>query len=161
MRVFGLELDRAHLVAIAEHAEHAYPREACGLVVGRPERSELVRVVPMSNVQDRHHRRDPVRFPHSAREAFRFDALEHWRVLEQLEAEGLVERVLYHSHVDQGAYLSDEDRAMAVREGVELLPGVAHLVVSVRDGARSDAAAFRFAKERGVFEEVRLPLDRW
>ncbi|MCC7381804.1 MAG: Mov34/MPN/PAD-1 family protein [Deltaproteobacteria bacterium] len=161
MRVFGLELDRAHLVAIAEHAEHAYPREACGLVVGRPDRSELVRVVPMSNVQDRHHQRDPVRFPLSAREAFRFDALEHLRVLEQIEAEGLVERVLYHSHADQGAYLSDADRAMAVPEGIELLPGVAHLVVSVREGVRSDAAVFRFAKERGVFEEVRLPLERW
>jgi proteasome lid subunit RPN8/RPN11 len=156
MRVFGLELTPAIIEAIAAHAEADYPSEACGLVLGRAGAETLARVVPMRNVQDHDHDLDPVSFPRDARDAFRIDDLERLRVLERADAEGLVERVVYHSHCDAGAYFSPEDRAMALQDGVELLPGVVHVVVSVRQGRRSDLAAFRFVD--GRVEEHRLPF---
>ena len=43
---------------------------------------------------------------------------------------------IVHSHPDVGAYFSSEDREMAMGGGAEpLWPGVAYLVVSVRQGA--------------------------
>lgn len=156
----GLWLDVATLAAVVEHAERDYPSEACGIIAGRPHAPGLERVCPLRNVQDRYHARDPVRYPRTSREAFRVDELERLRLLEQLDGDGLVERVVYHSHCDAGAYFSPEDRALAVLEGIELLPGVVHLVVSVREGCARDAAAFAYDPATSRFLEVRVPIVR-
>jgi proteasome lid subunit RPN8/RPN11 len=157
--LFDLELTEEQLAQIFEHAEREYPREACGVVIGDPAAPRLARVEPLRNVQDRYHRLDPVRFPRDARDAFRVDELERMRMLERIEAEGMVERVLYHSHCDAGAYFSPEDRALAVQDGLELLPGVLHLVVSIRDGRRRDAAVYRWDRDRRCFDEQRVPAS--
>lgn len=159
MIAHGVVLSPELIAAVAAHAEATYPKEACGVILGRPGAPDLVRVVPLENVQDHHHHADPVAFPRDGRDAFRIDERERIRVLDQAEGEGLVERVLFHSHCDAGAYFSPEDRAMAVQQGVELLPGVVHLVVSVRKGRRSDAAAFCYDPKTGAFLEVRLPPE--
>jgi [CysO sulfur-carrier protein]-S-L-cysteine hydrolase len=158
MRVFDLELTPAIIDAIAAHGERDYPNEACGFVLGRSDAPELARVAPMKNVQDKYHQRDPVQFPRTGRDAFRLDELERMRMLEAAAAEGLVERIVYHSHPDAGAYFSPEDRAMAVQQGIELMPGIVHIVVSIRDGKRSDMGAFRWNAAQKVFEEARISL---
>jgi proteasome lid subunit RPN8/RPN11 len=158
VRVFDVSLEPSMVEEIAAHGEREYPVEACGLILGRPRTNELVRAVPMKNVQDKYHRRDPHTFPRDGRDAFRLDELERMRLLESARSDGLVERVLYHSHCDAGAYFSPEDRAMAVQQGVEMMPGVVHVVVSIRGGRRVDMAAFRFDPARSVFEEARIPL---
>jgi proteasome lid subunit RPN8/RPN11 len=158
VEVFGLRLEPDVLRQVAGYAEAAYPREACGLILGPPGSPRVARVVPMTNVQDRLHRLDPARYPRDARHAFRLDELERLRLLEAADREGLVERVLFHSHVDVAAYLSPEDRAMAVVDGVDLLPGVVHLVVSVRLGRRAGAAAYLYRSASGRFEELDVPL---
>lgn len=160
MKVFDLELTPELVETIAAHAEGEYPREACGLGFGRVDSPEVVRVVPMQNMQDRYHQLDPERFPRDGRDAFRLDELERMRLLEEVSAEGLTERVLYHSHCDAGAYFSPEDRAMAVFEGLELMPNVVHLVLSVRRGARSDLAAYKWNDQSQAFDEVRIPGAR-
>lgn len=161
MRAFlDLEVTDAIVDEIARHGEEVAPVEACGLVLGRPGVPELARVVRMKNVQDKYHARDPAAFPRDGRDAFRLDELERMRVLEAAEAEGLVERILYHSHCEAGAYFSPEDRAMAVREGVELMPGVCHLVVAIRGGRRNDMAMYRWDGEKKAFREARIPIDR-
>lgn len=159
MKVFDLELASSIVDAIAAHGERDYPTEACGVVLGRPDAAELARAVPMRNMQDRYHQRDPEAFPRTGRDAFRLDELERMRVLEAAESEGLAERILYHSHCDAGAYFSPEDRAMAVRDGLELMPGVVHVVVSIRNGKRADAAAFHWNEERKTFDETRVPFS--
>ncbi|MCK6546851.1 Mov34/MPN/PAD-1 family protein [Myxococcota bacterium] len=159
MRAFDLELDASVLEQIAAHGERDYPNEACGIVFGPRGATTVVRAAPITNVQDREHGRDPGAAPRTARDGFLLDPLEYARTVEAAEREGLVERAVYHSHCDVGAYFSPEDRAMAVRDGHEILPGVVHLVVSVRGGRRADLAAFRWNAGRGTFDEVRLPLD--
>jgi proteasome lid subunit RPN8/RPN11 len=159
MRVFDVEIEAATVDQIAAHGERDYPIEACGLVFGQSDDPRLSRVVPMKNVQDKYHRLDPEAFPRDGRDAFRLDELERLRVLDDSRAKGLVERILYHSHCDAGAYFSPEDRAMAVQQGVEMMPGVVHVVVSIRRGRRADMAAFRFDPARGVFEEKRIAID--
>lgn len=158
MKVHGIELPLEVIEAIAQHAERDYPSEACGVAVGPSAGEAVLRAEPLQNVQDRYHARDPRRFPRTSKDAFRIDELERMRLLERLEGEGLVERVLYHSHPDAGAYFSPEDRAMAVVDGFELMPGVVHLVVSVRAGQRQAMAAFRWDPARRTFLEARIPL---
>ncbi len=157
MKVFDLELTDDHIDAIAAHGERDYPNEACGLVLGRPGDAALERVVPMKNVQDRYHQRDPEQFPRTSRDAFRLDELERMRLLDG--AAGLVERVLYHSHCDAGAYFSPEDRAAAIHQDVELMPGVVNVVVSVREGKARDMAAYRWDAAVKQFREVRIRID--
>jgi [CysO sulfur-carrier protein]-S-L-cysteine hydrolase len=154
MSVHGLLIDARILTAIAEHAERDYPVEACGVVLGGPDDGALARVVPLKNTQDRYHQRDPIAFPRTGKDAFRLDELERMRMLDDASSEGLVERILYHSHCDAGAYFSPEDRAMAVQDGQELMPGVVHVVISVRGGVRKDAAAFRW--DGSGFVEARI-----
>lgn len=153
-KVFDLEITDPIVEAIIAHAERDYPNEACGVVLGTAQK--LVRVTPLANEQDKYHQHDPKAFPRTAKHAFRMNELERMRVLDAASEEGLDERIIYHSHCDVGAYFSPEDRAMAVQDGIELSPGVVHLVVSVRDGAKADLAAYRYDKERRTFEEHRL-----
>ena len=61
--------DLSVIQEIATHGERDFPVEACGLVLGRPDHAELARVVPMKNVQDRYHARDPDAFPRDGRDA--------------------------------------------------------------------------------------------
>ncbi len=158
MKVHGLELLPEVIEAIALHGERDYPSEACGVGVGPASGDTVLFAEPLRNVQDRYHARDPKRFPRTSKDAFRLDELERMRLLERLEGEGLAERVLYHSHPDAGAYFSPEDRAMAVVDGFELMPGVVHVVVSVRAGRRHSMAAFRWDHGRQTFLEARIPL---
>ncbi|MEQ9497093.1 MAG: Mov34/MPN/PAD-1 family protein [Deltaproteobacteria bacterium] len=154
MSVFGLELTDPIVEALKAHAVRDYPVEACGVVLGNG--PKLTRVVPMENVQDKYHARDPEAFPRTGRDAFRMNDLERMRVLDEASEAGLDERIIYHSHCDAGAYFSPEDRAMAVQEGIELTPGVVYVVVSVREGVYADLAAYQYDAETKRFVERRL-----
>jgi proteasome lid subunit RPN8/RPN11 len=58
---------------------------------------------------------------------------------------------IYHSHIEVGAYFSDEDARAAAPDG-ELLYPVEYLVVDVRQDGVHGAALFRF--DAGRFVEV-------
>ena len=144
--VFGLDLPARVLSAIRGDAEARYPREACGLVFGRPGVASTDWVVPLQNV---------ARTPG----AFAFDDREHLELLERADEEGRVERVLYHSHPDAGAYLSAVDRAALAPGGRALMPDLVHVVVEVRRGRALELAAFRFNADTGGFDEAHPPPD--
>src|SRR5437867_1123434 len=63
--------------------------------------------------------------------------------------------VIYHSHVDAGAYFSETDRRQALIGDEPLYPGAAYLVTSVMRGRVDSVAAFRWDAARGDF----LPVD--
>ncbi|MBI2375959.1 MAG: Mov34/MPN/PAD-1 family protein [Deltaproteobacteria bacterium] len=160
MFLFGRALPRELFDAVVVHAELEYPKEACGILAGPRSSPELTEVFRVPNVQDELHSRDPALHPASSRSAFRMDDRARLDLARRLDDRGLAERVVYHSHTDTGAYFSPDDRAGAVRDGIDLLGGVVHLVVSVRAGRLADAAAFRYDAKAKRFEEQRvLPSD--
>lgn len=138
--VFGVELADRVIQAIRADAEARYPREACGLVLGPEGARAADKVVPLTNVA-------------AGKDRFAFNDREHLEVLTRADEEGRVERVLYHSHPDAGAYLSAMDRAAIAPNGHPLMPDLVHVVVEVRNGRAGEIAAFRWRAETSGFEE--------
>ncbi|HSE91983.1 MAG TPA: Mov34/MPN/PAD-1 family protein [Methylomirabilota bacterium] len=133
------------LDAIRRQAVEEYPNECCGVVMVRGRDRQVVRC---RNIQDELHALDPVRHPRTARTAFNIGKDDHDRIA-SLQAQGFELAVIYHSHVDVGAYFSETDRRMAMmgqdpRRHDPLYPDVTHVVMAVtRDGVEQ-VNAFRW-----------------
>jgi proteasome lid subunit RPN8/RPN11 len=138
----------ARLVALCE-ADPA--REVCGLVVRR---AGALHVVPVGNVADRYHAADPAAFPRTSRDSYLMDPKEQLRVHRELEAWGGEIVAVWHSHVEVGAYFSEKDRADAVVDGVQTVPGTEYLVLGVRGGRVTEVRRYRL--DGGAFVESPL-----
>jgi len=145
----GLRITRAAIAEVERSAIRGLldEEEACGFLAGPAEEPLLCdRAVAIPNLARILHERDPVAYFRSPRTFFAF----HERTLEAAMREGVSTgspvKVLYHSHIDVGAYLSGTDAAVLSRgappsfEGgpATLGPGpagmLAFLVTSVRGG---------------------------
>ena len=76
---------------------------------------------------------------------------------EALEREGFDVSVIYHSHVDAGAYFSETDRRQALVGGQPAYPAAVYVVTSVMGGRVDAIAAFRWDAGRRDFVSVELP----
>ncbi|MFM7745986.1 MAG: Mov34/MPN/PAD-1 family protein [Actinomycetota bacterium] len=110
-----LTVPETELRAMHEHALAGYPYEACGLLVGHPDRAEVVRFVPCTNAAN------------SAR-VYTIDPKEHLRAELAAEADGLEIIGVMHSHTHSEAYPSPTDVAQAPDPGWHYL-----IVTLVRD----------------------------
>ena len=138
------EIPRRVLEEIYAHAREGYPEEVCGMIIGGDEARRC------ENRQNQLHAEDPVSFPRTAREAYNFGAKDLFFLDKSLRSPRPV-KIIYHSHVDVGAYFSAEDVRAAAPDG-ELLYPVDYLVVDVgADGVR-ESKLFRF--QGGQFVEV-------
>jgi len=70
------------------------------------------------------------------------DPRKQTALMEALAEAGTSVRCIYHSHVDVGAYFSEEDQRMALLDGEPLYPDVEYLVVDVKAGESVRAEAF-------------------
>lgn len=142
----------AELEAVRRQAVEEYPHESCGVIlVGEADR----RLLPCRNIQDELHARDPERHPRDARTAYYIDPPDLLRI-GRLEVEGYAVAVIYHSHVDVGAYFSETDRRQALASGEPLYPEAAYLVTSVINRRVEATAAFRWDGARRDFVPVDL-----
>ncbi len=140
---------------IAAFCEADPAREVCGFVVRRGAELE---VVPVPNVADRYHAADPEHFPRTSRDSYLMDPGVQLRLHREIEAWGGEIVAVWHSHVEVGAYFSEKDRADAVVDGVQALPGAEYLVLGVRGGRVTETKRFRW--EGGVFVESPLSPGR-
>lgn len=118
----------SRLVALCEAQAN---REACGFVIRR---EGALWVEPIANVADRYHAADPERFPRTSRDSYLMDPKEQLGVHRRLEAEGGEIAVVWHSHIETGAYFSAKDRADAIIDGSQAVPGAEYVVLGVRGG---------------------------
>jgi len=145
--------DASALARIASLCEADPEREVCGFVLRR---GTALEVVPIPNVADRHHERDPVRFPRTSREAYLMDPKAQLRVHRDVDETGAQIVAVWHSHVEVGAYFSEKDRADAVVDGVQQVPGAEYLVFGVRGGRVTEAKRYRLVG--GEFLETVLDV---
>lgn len=129
------------IARIAALCEADPSREVCGFVVRRGTELE---VVPVPNAADRYHEADPQRFPRSSRDSYLMDPKAQLRLQRELEAWGGEIAAIWHSHVEVGAYFSDKDKADAVVEGIQAVPGAEYLVIGVRGGRVTEAKRYRW-----------------
>ncbi|APR87482.1 Sulfur carrier protein adenylyltransferase ThiF [Minicystis rosea] len=154
-------------------ARYATEEEACGYLTGPAGDPALCdRVHPMVNLAKKLHARDPVRYFRSAKTSFAFLEQDLERAVRAGDAQGEPVKVVYHSHLDQDAYLSATDAAVfsggappaKLGAPAVLGPGprfqVAFLVSSVRrDGERVFVAEHRlYAYRDRSFVDVPLTV---
>lgn len=129
-------LTRRNLAEIYEHARRCYPEECCGFIYASG------RVHRAVNDQSRLHREDPTNFSPTSREAYSFSA-EDLLILNESFVSSDPPVIIYHSHVDVGAYFSDHDVTNAVHEG-RLVYDVDFLVVDARAAGAKESKLFRY-----------------
>lgn len=146
-----------YLLKIRKQAERDYPRETCGILIGPKNQKEKVSgIYPCRNVQDEYHAKDPSSFPRDSRTAYFIDPRELLRIQKEAREKGCEMRAIYHSHVDAGAYFSEEDQRIALSEGEPAYPGVSYLVVSVEGGKACEASLFAWNEDQKTFSKVGL-----
>lgn len=134
------------LSACYADARRCYPNEACGLLSGPRDTATVDEVRVCENQQDRLHERDPATHTRTARSAYTLG----FRDLQALDASLATDRpvkIIYHSHVEVGAYFSAEDERAATFDG-ELIYPVDYLVIDCQPDAVRGAKLFRYAAGR-------------
>jgi proteasome lid subunit RPN8/RPN11 len=111
------------------------------------------RLFPCRNIQNEMHARHPEDYPRDARTAYYVDPTDLLRI-GRLEGEGFTVSVIYHSHIDVGAYFSETDRRNAMFGGEPSYPQTTYVVTSVREGRVEATAAFRWHPEQKDFAAV-------
>lgn len=120
--------------AILEQAQRAYPREACGILAGRPGDAGVERVYPMTNADH-----SPV--------TYLMDPQEQFRAFKEMRRDGLDLVAIYHSHTASPAYPSRRDRDLA------FYPEAVYLIITLQERERPAGRAFRIKDQEHV-EEV-------
>ena len=149
-------LTGAELAAIRRHAEADYPAECCGVLLVRDAAPAERLLLACRNLQDELHGKDPERHPRTSRTAY-FIAHQDLLEIGRRESQGYDVRVIYHSHIEAGAYFSETDRRNALMGGDPTYPDATYVVASVLSGRVEDMRAHRWQPAAHDFGEV--PLD--
>jgi len=136
------------------HALDTVPEECCGLIRGTEE-DPFQAVYRITNVMTKKHLSDAVAFPRDACHAYYMSEAEYLRAQKDAEGRGASITAVYHSHVGNGAYLSQEDRAYA-EHPLFPFPGAAQIVIAVLGGRVDSAAIFLQDAETSGFGEGSL-----
>ncbi|MFI5398713.1 MAG: Mov34/MPN/PAD-1 family protein [Candidatus Binatia bacterium] len=148
-----LVIRKTTVEALQTHACATYPDECCGMIVDRNGREE---VVPVTNIQNELHAKDPSQFPRTARIAYTMGA-QAAPILIAAERGELGLRAFYHSHPEHDAYFSAEDRKQALGGWDEpSYPDAAQIVMSVRN--REVHAIKAFAWDASARDFIEIPL---
>jgi [CysO sulfur-carrier protein]-S-L-cysteine hydrolase len=155
----NLVILKSVLDRVDDEARLAYAKgeESCGFLVGPRDRAaRLDGIAPMVNRANALHHLDPVSYPRTGRTYFDIDSMKFEAAIGRGEAEGRPVKVLYHSHLDAGAYFSATDAEVAKMGQGEPPWDLAYLVTSVIGGRVDDRKLFVWDPVAGTFVESRL-----
>jgi proteasome lid subunit RPN8/RPN11 len=139
----------AVLNELCSHALGAAPEECCGLVTGtQAERFQQVHRI--TNVMTKMHLADATLFRRDAHHAYYMAETEYLRAQKEAESRGQTVTAVYHSHVEAGAYLSEEDLVYA-ENPLFPFPRAAQIVLSIVAGRIKEAAIFDIDPSIGGF----------
>ena len=140
---------------IHAQAEVEYPSECCGVLLTRSGSPADRLLLPCRNVQDELHAKDPSRHPRDARTAYFIDPKD-LLAIGRREGQGYQVAVIYHSHIDAGAYFSATDRQNAMINGEPTYPEAIYVVLSVLARKVAAAAAFAWRQDQRDFVAMDL-----
>jgi len=157
-----LVVGRSIVDQVDEEARDAYAKdeESCGFLVGpEGDARRLDGVVPMVNRANALHRLDPETYPRTGRTYFDIDSMKFESAIRRGESEKRPVKVLYHSHLDAGAYFSPTDAEVAKMGQGEPPWDLAYLVTSVREGKVDDRKLFVWHPGTRTFVESPLEVE--
>ena len=157
----SLLIRKSVLEEVFEDARAAYARdeESCGILTGPRSEPLLVDLaVPMENRANKLHALDPGTYPRTGRMYFDINPMKFEREIREREALGRPVKILYHSHLDVGAYFSETDASAATMGGSEPAYDLAYLVTSVRSGKVDDHRLFVWDQATRAFVETSLSV---
>lgn len=137
-----LMLSARSLEAIRRHAEREYPRECCGLLVGRivdeGRTREVSEICEVSNAFEEGERHRRMAIP----------PLEYAKAERRFSSQGLGVVGNYHSHPEHPAEPSQFDL-----ENLAPWPTMSYVIVSVRGGEAKEFRSWELAADRSRFAE--------
>jgi proteasome lid subunit RPN8/RPN11 len=140
------------LQAMYAHARQEYPKECCGIVFG-PKASEAAdEARACRNNQDDLHAADPATYTRDARTAYHLPPRDLFALQKSLRGERPA-KIIYHSHVEVGAYFSPTDQAAAQFEGEPAYP-VEYVVIDVKADGTHGAVQFAWDELQKSYVEV-------
>lgn len=145
-----VRIEREVLRMCYADAAQAYPEEACGLLLGPREAAVCDEARWCKNQQNQLHADDPQTYPRDARMGYNLSRADVEFLDRSLQTQRPV-KVIYHSHVDVGAYFSAEDQRAALMWGEPIFP-VDYLVIDCGPEGVRCAKLYRFAD--GAYAEV-------
>jgi [CysO sulfur-carrier protein]-S-L-cysteine hydrolase len=131
---------------IRAQAEAEYPSECCGVLLIQEGARRDRLLMPCRNIQDELHAKDPEQHPRDARTAYFIDPKD-LLAIGRREAQGYAVAVIYHSHIDAGAYFSPTDRRNALINGEPAYAQAGYVVLSVMAGKVVDCRAFAWSSD--------------
>ena len=156
-----LVVNRSVIDQVNEEARRAYERdeESCGFMVGPADEPRVVdAIVTMVNRANALHRLDPDQYPRTGRMYFDIDSMKFEAAMRGGEASGRPVKVLYHSHLDAGAYFSATDAEVAKMGQGEPPWDIAYLVTNVTKGRVDDRKLFVWDPQTRTFVESSLEV---
>jgi proteasome lid subunit RPN8/RPN11 len=146
------------LALIEKAAKNAYARdeEACGYLTG-PLAEPLLcdEAVELENLANKYHHVDPEGHPRTGHDYFKINALKFEKAMGQSEAAGRAVKVFFHSHLDCGAYFSEEDAAsMTMGNADGPTYRLAYLVTAVDQGEVTAHRLFIWDPTHSAFVEA-------
>jgi proteasome lid subunit RPN8/RPN11 len=143
---------------IRAQAEAEYPYECCGVVLVRDSSPPERMLFPCRNVQNELHAKDPETHPRDVRTAYSISSQDLLKI-GRMESDGWTLRVIYHSHINAGAYFSETDTRNALLGGEPSYPGATYVVLSVVEGKMVETNAFSWNPERRAFTPVPFEIS--
>ena len=132
--------------------------ECCGYLEGPDSDPLLVdRAITLENLANKYHAADPKGHPRTGRDYFKINALKFGRAIEEGDRLGRPVKVFFHSHLDSGAYFSEEDvAAMTFNGTADPAYPLAYLVTAVDLGLVTDHKLFVWDRESRKFIAARF-----
>ncbi len=146
-------LTREQQNEIRDQSGHAYNEEACGLLIGREDRSQgdgpnelevhVVEIRPMENTKNEDRER-----------RYLIDPMVLMKLEDELETSEWDLVGIYHSHPDHPARPSEFDQDHA-------LPGLSYLIHGVSEGTPTELTSWRLSDDRKTFhpEPIKIKND--
>lgn len=129
---------------MVSHAEACYPRECCGILIGRdgPDGRVVTAAIPCRNV-----------YEGDQKDRFLLDPKDQLAADRRARQEGLTVLGFFHSHPDEESYFSATDLKNS-------WPWYSNIVMSVRKGTFSYARSFEANEDQTASKEEELVYPR-
>jgi len=153
-----LRIPKSVIERVERAGREAYARneEACGYLEGPSADPLLVdRAVELENLANKYHAVDPEGHPRTGHDYFKINTLKFDKAISEALAHGRHVKVFFHSHLDCGAYFSQEDAASMTMGGDGAPPyELAYLVTAVDLGVVTGHRLFVWQPQSRSFVEA-------